>query len=368
MASGLKPAGRAAAARAKLGRIGAHGADVTRFALDRALAHHDKPDEFPLPPAPCQERAFAAATAGLPGGALRRLGRDAVKRLRAAPAQRRAVLGGAAELDPKSPLSAVDQARARPVPSTLRVTQADLAALAADAPTAPAAVAPTPITAARLVAKSIRCIEDSLEPGRDEIVLGGFFKVAGFDLAKGQLNSAIDAPENALLAVSELGKFKAPQTTALNDLQLLRLTFLPTTQFPVMPLALVFLGEKDLFGFGLKMSALSEGFDIELIAPLYASYNISLALSSLSMIGLFTAASLVIRAAWLVGITAAAFALLRLLGDELFNAGDAALLIDSAAFRFPGGGTLGEEIVLTYRRRRAHYELTVQWQLDVQDA
>src|SRR6266851_4911236 len=84
----------------KIRSIGGAIANVTRLAWERALAHHDSPNEFPLPADPnCQERAFFAAFAALPRGELRRLARDAAKLLREPVAGRRQVLGDAAELD-----------------------------------------------------------------------------------------------------------------------------------------------------------------------------------------------------------------------------------------------------------------------------
>lgn len=365
MATGVRPS-PAAAARRKFEGIGAQFGDVTRYAMQRAFAHHEDPRAFPLPAAArCQERAFAAALEGMPRAALRRLGKDAAQRLRAAPAQRRAELGAAADLDPASPRSAVEQMAARPVPAALRVTQADLRALADVPHTVPRAVAPGALTKARLVAKSIQCVQDSLEPGRDEIVLGGLFKVAGFDLATGTLRSATEAADNIVLDVHELGKFKAGEGRDLGDEALLTLSFIPDAQFPLMPLALLLLGEKDLFGFQANIEMLSLGFDLELVMPLFATFSLSGAVGFLSLAGYFTVASVFIASAWAAGITVAIVALVRLLGDEMFNPGQTALLIDGAAFRFPDGGLLGEPVKLVYKRRRAHYELTVQWQLEV---
>ena len=95
-------------------------------------------------------------------------------------------------------------------------------------------------------------------------------------------------------------------------------------------------------------------------------FYINAAIGELALIGLFAAASVIIQAAWIVGITIAIAAVLRLLGDELFNAGQMALMIDTPEFRFPNGGTVGALETLTYKRRHAHYELQVRWELEVE--
>jgi hypothetical protein len=359
----------------KVHAIGGAIANVTRLAWERSLAHHDSPDEFPLPAdAHCQERAFFAAFAALPKGELRRMGRDSAKLLRQPVAARRQVLGDAAELDVKSPLTAVAQARSRPVPAAMQITRADLEAVLAShgerhgakvAAKQVAAPLPPAIPRARLVAKSIRCIRDSLEPGKDEIVLGGFFDIVAFDLATGNLTRPTLVPNRGILAVRDLGKFKRDDPPRnLGDMEIENI-FLGTSAsaLPLMPLVTLFLAEKDLFGFGAHMHALSEGFQIELIAPLLSAFYISGAFSQLSLIGLFTAGSLVIQSAWIVGITLAIAALLRIMGDDLFNANQMSVLVDSPQFTFPGGSTLGDVVTLNYRRAVAHYELDVQWQL-----
>ena len=372
----------------KVQRIGAHIANVTKWAWERALAHHEAPGEFPLPTDPnSQERAFLAASAALSNGIRRRLGKDSAKLLRSSLAERRAAFGDAADLDPRSGVSAIDQARSRPVPVPLQITQTDLEALAAppakEVENRPAGAIrkrllprrgePVPqatgvlpaVSRVKLVAQSIRCVQDSREPGQDEIVLGGFFKTVGFDLTTGELVSPPIFPNRGVLDVRDLGKFKKPETRSLNNL-VIESVAVPSSSFPVMPLVFVFLGEKDLFGFGLKMEALSKGFEIKIIAPLIAMFYINAAIGELALIGLFAAASVIIQAAWIVGITIAIAAVLRLLGDELFNAGQMALMIDTPEFRFPNGGTVGALETLTYKRRHAHYELQVRWELEVE--
>ena len=352
----------------KVQAIGGVIANVTRLAWERSLAHHDSPDEFPLPADPnCQERAFHATFAALPKVHLHRIAKDSAKLLRQPLAARRQVLGDAADLDVKSPLTAVAQAKSRPVPAALKITRADLdAVLAAHrGPIAkPAAAAPT-ISHARLVAKSIRCIRDSLEPGKDEIVLGGFFDTVAFDLATGELSRPSIIPNSGDFDVQKLGKFKkdSPEVD-LGDLEIVNI-FLGNagSDLPLMPIANVFLGEKDLFGFGSRLKLLGDGFDVHFVAPLISIFYVGVAAGSLADLGYFTVASVLTASAWVAAIALAFVALVRILGDDLFNNNQMSLLVDSRQFSFPNGSTLGDVVTLTYRRRVAHYELKVQWQL-----
>jgi hypothetical protein len=369
----------------KIRSIGGAIANVTRLAWERALAHHDSPNEFPLPADPnCQERAFFAAFATLPKGELRRLARDAAKLLREPVAGRRQVLGDAAELDVKSPLTVVAQARSRPVSAALQITHADLesvlashkehrrANVVADRAAPPTAAArravpappPPVIPHARLVAKSIRCIRDSLEPGKDEIVLGGFFETVAFDLTTGDLIRPNFFPNQGVLDVKDLQKFKKGDSRDLGDLEIENI-FLGNSadDLPLMPLVTLFMAEKDLFGFGLRMETLSSGLRISLIAPLISTFFLSGALGTLTLVTVFASASVLIQAAWIVGITLAVATLLRILGDDLFNANQMSVLVDAPDFTFPGGATQGDIVTLTYKRAVAHYELDVQWQL-----
>lgn len=359
----------------KIHSIGSAVANVTRLAWERSLAHHDSPDEFPLPAdADCQERAFFAAFAALPKGELRRRAKDAAKLLRQPLSARRKELGDAAELDVKSALTAVAQALSRPVPAAMRISRADIEAVlashggkrGANVPAKqPAGPPPPAIPRLRLVAKSIRCIRDSLEPGKDEIVLGGFFETIAFDLATGDLKRPNFFPNNGILDVRNLGKYKRndPQRD-LRDLEIANISLgTSPSGLPLMPVVTLLLAEKDLFGFGAHIKAVSEGFNISLVAPLISSYFVSAALGQLTLVGYFAAASVLIQSAWIVAITVAVYALLRILGDDLFNANQMSLLVDSPQFAFPGGSTQGDVVTLVYKRAVAHYELKVQWQL-----
>ena len=107
-------------------------------------------------------------------------------------------------------------------------------------------------------------------------MLGGFFETVAFDLTTGDLIMPNLFPNQGVLDVKDLQKFKKGDSRDLGDLEIENI-FLGNSadDLPLMPLVTLFMAEKDLFGFGLRMETLSSGFRISFIAPLISTFFLS---------------------------------------------------------------------------------------------
>jgi hypothetical protein len=100
---------------------------IVDLSLERVVAHNEKPQDYPLPAeSKSLERALNKMFKALPKKNQKRVIEAVNKTLKAPADQRKRIYGDLAEVNFRSSVSMVEQAKIKPVPSALKFTETDL--------------------------------------------------------------------------------------------------------------------------------------------------------------------------------------------------------------------------------------------------
>src|SRR5262245_44535376 len=152
-------------------------AKTGEVALDKAVAHLEQPDTYPLSPDPnSMEKILSRYIARLPPRERRGATAVVMPRLRASAAERQRIYGDLAAINLRSAQSVEQQLIARPVPAQLTLAGPEIERLQnlLD-PTRRSAVSRTPFSQLSLCVSQITCVEKTRVLGeldfQDELVL-----------------------------------------------------------------------------------------------------------------------------------------------------------------------------------------------------
>ncbi|HKG22622.1 MAG TPA: hypothetical protein VKC34_12035 [Blastocatellia bacterium] len=212
------------------------------LALEKVVAHHENPQQYPLPgDAGSLERSLHRMFQSLPAGSRKRVIDKANETLKAGSTQRNYVYGDLAGVNLRSASPIVQQVRSLPVASNRKFTQAEMDEISGRhkrlpflKPKRKSRAAPAQaVEAAELafVVESLTCDRPS-DIRKDEVNLAGF--------AVDNLGGGLE------LAPLFLGKFKKGETLGLGGNGRLFNFKLTEGEFPKTFIGGVFLVEKDL--------------------------------------------------------------------------------------------------------------------------
>ncbi len=246
---------------------------AVNLAMEKVVAHHENPQQYPLPSDPKSlERAFHNLFSKMPNRKQKKMIEKAKVVMTKSAAQRTQIYGDLMTVNLTSSVSIVQQVKAIPPPPNFKLTEAEIRTLKRKIgpitviPKKPAANARTSATKAKgrtpappravVLASTLGFFIDSLtcnkksEITKDEINLAGI----GFDSAGGSLN----------LAPFFVGKFKKGQTIAVGKNPF---NFkLDQTLFPQTFSAGLFIIEEDLLHNSDVVTALINAFTIVEVA------------------------------------------------------------------------------------------------------
>lgn len=348
-----------------------------RFAMDRAAAHSEDPSRFPLPPATeSLERMFATSLAKLSNAARRRIAREARKHLDASPAERTARYGVIGGKSPTQPVDSLVELKAAVSQDRYRITPVELDRGPVEVPpprqASPGTSAAKPshrfgarlrppravlgglATSLELIARTITCVSDTRELGKDEIALAGIRQEARIDADSGSVSNA-----RSIAGPFGLGKFKTGDSRAIGQV----LASFDLDNTPKLCTFDLFLAETDVL----------KGFEKELREALnFVPDRFDEVLGSVTIGGLLTgAAPLIFPGSWpfylvlliIVASILLANAIWIVLRDDVFPPHQVGVPLTAADFLFPGDARETAPETVSFSKFGGTYNLEFQWRL-----
>jgi hypothetical protein len=342
-----------------------------RYAMDRALAHAERPKDFPIPATPDSlEKLLLSSVSKLKPGVRRRMSDDARERLKMAVAERVSRYG---EIGRNSPGQAVDalhelkqsfsSPRFRPSAAEfeknpletfqVHVRAGHAAQTHERAARAPQGALPSGL---EFFARQITCVDDTRELGKDEISLAGIRQEVKIDPTAGKTNAS-----RTVIAPIPLGKFKKGDVRAVNRV----LTSFDLLNTPKLCTFDLFIAETDVLkGFGHELEEARNFIPDRAFEILY----------SVSLSGIVLgAAPLIFPGAWpaylilLIVIAAALLgnAIYAGLRDDVFPSQQTGIPLSAADFSFPGGALETNVETAQFSKFGGTYKLDFNWRLVV---
>jgi hypothetical protein len=320
------------------------------LALEKVVAHHDNPGQYPLPgDAKSLERALNRLFQALPAGSRRKTIDKVENTLKAGSAERNRIYGDLAGIDLRSAVPVVQQVKALPVASNIKFTQAELDEIRGKRKAPPflkdkRASRAAPAQAAEaaelaFVVQSVTCVRPT-DLRKDEVSLAGF----ATDDVGGQFE----------LAPFFVGKFKKGETLALGGNGRLFNFKLTEGEFPKTFLAGVFIVEKDLLRNSDFVNALIT-FCVVATATL-AAISVTMLIVGLAG-GPFSAPLILGSMAAQVVLGASSSVLTKMIDDVSFPAADALTLEAPVA----PGTTFDRTFNFEIGDVKGQYQAAVRW-------
>lgn len=222
----------------KLGSLVERTTKAVDLAMEKVVAHHQNPQQYPLPAdSKSLERAFHNLFEKLPALKRKKVINKANETLKASSSERTRIYGDLAQVDLRSAVSVGEQVKSLPLPANLRFTQAETKSVMAKFKTLAAKPKATgrPRQAAEaseigFVVQNLTCVKPN-DIRKDEVSLAGF---------------GVDNVGNAFnVAPFFVGKFKKGDTLGVGAGNLFNFK-LAEGVFPKAFTASFFLVEKDL--------------------------------------------------------------------------------------------------------------------------
>ncbi len=312
--------------RDAVARLAGHAASIC---LDKVVAHHDEPNEYPLPAgADTPEQRLHRILGALPTRRRRQVFESVRPRLR--PEVRRQRYGDLAAIDLRSAAPILQQVRPRAARLLPRLEPAEAARIRTRIRGLLPAAQPQLGTTARFVMRlhQVECEEKTRElfEGRDEMRLTAF----GFEE---------DGDQRTVEAV-DLGQYRQGEVRQFSGTELASFDLPADTTLPRLFIALFDLAEIDPDSLALD----AVGFVTSVV---------------LTVVGMILAPEAALLILILGSLTAEVFAVLLVLSvDEPFLLSNVFEFVASLKDEFP------QERIIISRNRRGRYALTYSWSLE----